>query len=447
MSGGWSSERRRCLIPHGIWRNNYNIAWDSAFDLPFEERVKGKKILSEMSEEECVEFVMENLSSIPNEYRFDHFGEFIKETIKRIEEYPYAPSPYSALDTAYIADTIRASVVEYYDIHNKRPKLSEMSREETLEFVYSRDIEIPTSLDIDSVGEFVKSIIVKAEENSDDYPTYFLGDPKYFAESIRNAVNKYYAGHEEPKLSEMSEEECLEFIVSCGIEIPDNLKDGLTAALVHEMLNRADQFSYYSWVYENPDEILLYGQIEKAVIEYYDLSGENPKLSELRGAECYDFLSSCGIEIPIALRSEYMEELVFSMIAKAEEHPYIYESYNYFSVFRISESIRKVVNEYYGIYTGHKKLSEISEDECVEFIKSSGVRIPYGMESDNFGADVKIHIIHALENPQSIPGYGSTLQSYLADSIRKAVNEYYFMRFDNYRLEWRPEFEAEYYNH
>ena len=440
---------RKAVNEHyGIECDNYNIEWDSSFALSFEERVKGQQILSELSDAECIAFLLEHGIALQNTQESDHYGEFIKELVTRIEKYPYAPVPYNDIDVLYLIENIQKIVNEYYDIYNKKPSLSELPEKERLEFVISRGIEIPPSLNINSIGELVKNMIARAEENAHSssyyYPIYAAFDAHYLAANIQDAVKKYYKDHEKPKLSELSEEECLEFIASCHIKIPDSLKDGYTVALVSSMLERANKYPYYPLPDDGTDESILYESIAKAVIEYYNMSDEKAKLSEISDAECFALLASNGIVIPTALRSTYMGELIKRMIAEAEEHPYLYLNGNeLFFVYR-SESIRKVVNEYYGIYE-EPKLSELSEEECIEFVTSCAIRIPYGMDGDNFGERLKEIILQTEESPWAHSGLSATFHTYLHDVIRKAVNEYYGIRYDNYNLEWRPEFEAGYY--
>ena len=362
---------RKAVNEHyGIECDNYNIEWESSFSLSFEERIKGQQILSELPEDECIEFLASNGVSIHRYLENDYLGEFIKEIIARIEQYPYAPSPYSEIDALYFSENIRQAVCEYNDIYDKRPPLSELS-----------------------------------------------------------------------------EEESLEFVVSCGIAIPPALEGGNIGEVVSAMINRADEFYFYPLPDDGSDESALYKNILSAVIAYYDVSAEKPRLSELSGAECLNFASKHGIEVISLLRGNYMEAFVRSLIAKAEGHPYARSPYLEFDVFEIfSESIRKVVNEYYGVYE-NPKLSEMSEEESIELIISSGMIVPGSMKDDHhLGEWVKESIIYAEESSWvGGPNLSNIESVYLNEIVRKAVNEYYGIHHDNYRIEWRPEFEPGYY--
>ena len=50
----------------------------------------------------------------------------------------------------------------------EKPKLSELSEEECLEFVAKNDIAIPVELnDEETIGEFVRGLVIRAEEMPD----------------------------------------------------------------------------------------------------------------------------------------------------------------------------------------------------------------------------------------------------------------------------------------
>ena len=211
------------------------------------------------------------------------------------------------------------------------------------------------------------------------------------------------------------------------------------------MIEKAEKFPYYALPADGTDELILYKSIAEAVMKYYEIPNEKQKLSELSGAECLEFAVSQGIEIPPALRNNYMGDLIKDTIAEAEGHPYIYPRSNDLFFVYLSESIRKVVNEHCGIYEGQKKLSELSDEECTEFIALCGIKVPYGMEGEGFGGRVKKLIIQAEEASYSHSGLSNTFSTYLYDVVRKSANEYYGIHYDNYHIEWRPEFEEGFY--
>lgn len=74
----------------------------------------------------------------------------------------------------------------------KKPKLSEMSEEECLEFIKSKDIEIPDDLNKEGIGALVKKTIVQIEENPDKNFVVSYTVTLNFLENIRKAVNEYY---------------------------------------------------------------------------------------------------------------------------------------------------------------------------------------------------------------------------------------------------------------
>jgi hypothetical protein len=70
-------------------------------------------------------------------------------------------------------------------------------------------------------------------------------------------------------------------------------------------------------------------------------------------------------------------------------------------------------------------LSEMTEEECLEFIIQEGVEIPNVLISPELGAFVKSIIQAAERNPDVSPGFGYTVMHDFAKSIRAAVNGYY----------------------
>jgi hypothetical protein len=72
-------------------------------------------VLSEMSEEECVEFIIENGIEIPGFFiNYPELGAFVKKIIQAAESNPNVPMAYSYDVTYYFAESIRAFVNEYY---------------------------------------------------------------------------------------------------------------------------------------------------------------------------------------------------------------------------------------------------------------------------------------------------------------------------------------------
>jgi len=329
----------------------------------------------------------------------------------------------------------------------KQQKLSELPEEECIAFLISNGAFVGDYLDSEHYGELIKEIIVKIEENPYDPLPYNDIDVVSLEKSLQKTVNKHYDIHNErPPLSELPGYKCLEFIASRGIEIPPALKTGYVSETVIRMIERAEKSPYSQSQYSEPDESFLYESIVEVVDEYYDIFEDNPRLSELADAECFEFLASHGIEIPPAARSAYMGDFIKWMIAGAENHPYAYPRGFGLHLLYHSESIRKVVNEYNGIYKKRPKLSELSAEECAEFITSSGVRIPAGIGVEYLGEYVKEIIAKIEERPYSPFSTSRADLSYFYDSVRKTVNEYYFLHYNNYDLEWQPEFEQEYYD-
>ena len=71
-------------------------------------------------------------------------------------------------------------------------------------------------------------------------------------------------------------------------------------------------------------------------------------------------------------------------------------------------------------------LSEMSEQECIEFIIKKGVTIPdFFINRPNLGAFVKSSIQAAERNPNVPPAYSWGVSFNFAESIQTAVNEYY----------------------
>ena len=424
-----------------------------------------KPKLSELSEKECLEFVALRGIVIPKALRDSLAGETVKKMIVAAEKEPGKASTSTFAEYEYLSECIRKAVNEYYhlyydnyriewnpdftpDYEKGQQKLSELSEAECIEFLVSHGLALQNGLDSGHYGEFIKELVIRIEENPYDALPYNNIDVGYIVENIQKVVNAHYdIFNERPPLSELSEAASLEFITSRGIEIPPALKNGNVGEIAKVMIERADKYPYSPSPYNVPYEALFYGSIEKAVNEYYDIFDKTPRLSELADAECFEFLASHGIEIPPALKNDFGGDFVKYFIARSEEHPYAYPTYNDIVFMYYSEGIRKVVNEYYGIYKDKKILSEMSEEECIEFILTSGIRLPYGSGGESFGETIKMLITDAEKHPWGIATYSASQLVYLADSIRKVVNEYYYLHYGNYRhLEWHPEFEAEYYN-
>ena len=92
--------------------------------------------------------------------------------------------------------------------------------------------------------------------------------------------------------------------------------------------------------------------------------------------------------------------------------------------------------------TEKPKLSEMSREEMLEFVASNGIKIPDTLNHElTIGYLVEEMIILAEERPELYMGsYSATMTVYLGECIRKAVNEYYGIHYDNYRIVWDPSF-------
>ena len=74
------------------------------------------------------------------------------------------------------------------------------------------------------------------------------------------------------------------------------------------------------------------------------------------------------------------------------------------------------------------RLSDLSEDECIAFLKEQGVEIPPVPEDDLAWAAFAYSIIVKVEeNPNITFLYGSTVLLDLANDIKSVVNEYYYV--------------------
>lgn len=74
------------------------------------------------------------------------------------------------------------------------------------------------------------------------------------------------------------------------------------------------------------------------------------------------------------------------------------------------------------------QLSELSNLECVEFIASKGVKMPYNYKtSTGFQELTKDLIVCYEENPYKVlyGTYGSLSTNIYAEEVRKVVNKYY----------------------
>jgi hypothetical protein len=70
-------------------------------------------------------------------------------------------------------------------------------------------------------------------------------------------------------------------------------------------------------------------------------------------------------------------------------------------------------------------LSEMTEEECLEFIIQKGVEIPDALINPELGAFVKSIIQAAERNPDVSLGFSYTVTHHFVESIRAAVNDYY----------------------
>ena len=78
--------------------------------------------LSDMSEQDCVEFIIQNGITIPD--GFPNLGAFVKSNIQTAERYPDAAPVYSYDVTYYFAESIRALVNEYYGTAQRDPSVT-----------------------------------------------------------------------------------------------------------------------------------------------------------------------------------------------------------------------------------------------------------------------------------------------------------------------------------
>lgn len=71
-------------------------------------------------------------------------------------------------------------------------------------------------------------------------------------------------------------------------------------------------------------------------------------------------------------------------------------------------------------------LSELTDDECIAFLKSSGVEIPALFEEEStWAVFIRSTIEQVEENPHVSFPYGYTVLANFANDIKRAVNEYY----------------------
>ena len=137
---------------------------------------------------------------------------------------------------------------------------------------------------------------------------------------------------------------------------------------------------------------------------------EKPILSELPEEESLEFIASSGIEIPVELNhEETIGEFVRELILRAEKMPYTPRPFDARAPVYLAESIRKAVNEYYGIECdnydivwdpsfalsfeeraeGQQILSELSDDECMEFLEEHGVTLLKAQGGEYYGEFIK----------------------------------------------------------
>lgn len=87
------------------------------------------------------------------------------------------------------------------------------------------------------------------------------------------------------------------------------------------------------------------------------------------------------------------------------------------------------------------RLSDLSEQECVDFVVSKGVEMPlYYEQSPYFAGVTKEMITYYEENPYSLRSgtLGSPTQANYFEDIRRIVNEYYGI----YNVEYLPKYDV-----
>lgn len=87
------------------------------------------------------------------------------------------------------------------------------------------------------------------------------------------------------------------------------------------------------------------------------------------------------------------------------------------------------------------RLSDLSEQECVDFVVSKGVEMPlYYEQSLYFAGVTKEMITYYEENPYSLRSgtLGSPTQANYFEDIRRIVNEYYGI----YNVEYLPKYDV-----
>ena len=79
--------------------------------------VKGDdRLLSEMTEDECLEFIIDSGVTIPQSYvNSPVLKQFVKNTITYVENNPDAEFTYNFIDSLKLAEAIKDVVNEYYD--------------------------------------------------------------------------------------------------------------------------------------------------------------------------------------------------------------------------------------------------------------------------------------------------------------------------------------------
>jgi hypothetical protein len=83
--------------------------------IALDERITKKALLSDMSETECLEFIIQNGIEIPDGFIDDpEFGAFVKRIIQDVERYPNAGVAISWDVMHFFVESIGALVNEYY---------------------------------------------------------------------------------------------------------------------------------------------------------------------------------------------------------------------------------------------------------------------------------------------------------------------------------------------
>ncbi len=233
------------------------------------------------------------------------------------------------------------------------------------------------------------------------------------------------------RLSDLSERECIAFVKSMGVGIPDDYEDELMwGRFVKDTIAQVEEDPDCRFVYSYATTQVFAEEIRAAVNKYYGVgSAESKRLSDLSPSECLAYMLEKGVPIPS--EDDQWKLFIKTRISMFEENPdYVYKSNNSQRL-DVAEAVRRAVREYYASEPGDGntgtagELSKMTPDECVAFLKGKGVELPTEWGSEKMWANfAKVTIAQVEQDLYYESEYTDPLTCGFIEEIRAAVKQH-----------------------